>query len=161
MTGCTSSTLARSSSVSTLVESLATSEESKVEVILTEDLLYNACEHGKEVHLMRIDIMKRKLKKFKGNNKVYNKAEKLGKGEPLGHGNEEEAEEDMVEKLVRKQMVTRMIREILRKMMEDLVERADVTGRGADHEILRESSASRDAGLRADPVVLAEEPEVP
>ena len=180
-TGCTSNTLALSSSVSTLVESLATSDENKVEVISTEDLLYNAGKHDEEVEGMRIEILRRKLKKLKCENKAHKSIESDGNWKMVG-----ELVKNMVEEVTTKMM----IKEILDMMIENLYEKeeelqlglqdpdkeeqpglgsslpvsnlaqltvaTEVGGRGADHEIPWESSASREAGLLADPVVLAE-----
>ena len=64
-TGCTSNTLALSNSVSSLVESLANSEERKYEVISSEDLLYEVTEHDDKVRKMRIENKKKILKKLK------------------------------------------------------------------------------------------------
>ena len=64
-TGCSSNTLALSNSVSTLVESLANSEDRKHEVISTEDLLYNAKKHDIEMENLRLDWMGKILEKLK------------------------------------------------------------------------------------------------
>ena len=182
-TGCTSNTLALSSSVSTLVESLATSEESKVEVISTEDLMYNVGKHDEEVGMMRLDIQKRKLRKLMCKSRTHSVQVKSGSVEVV-----EKLVEEMVDKMMMmaeiKNMILEMIEEIgggkenlqlglqdpdkaeqpglgsslpALNITQNLTGGSDVKGRGADHEILRESSASREAGLLTDPVVLAGE----
>ena len=64
-TGCSSNTLALSNSVSTLVEALANAEETKREVISTEDMIYNTKIHNQEVMSMREEYNRKKVKKLR------------------------------------------------------------------------------------------------
>ena len=67
-TGCTSNTLALSTSVSTLIESLANSEENNFEAM--GDLLCNANQVDKEVEMMRIENKRKKLRSIRCKQKL-------------------------------------------------------------------------------------------
>ena len=113
-TGCTSNTLALSSSVSTLVESLASSEEGKVEVISTEDLLYNVGNHDKEVEMMRIKLLESKLRKLMCTNRTHGRLEN---GEKM-----EEIVEEVLEKVLTRMMIKEMMVEMIVNIEDEEVE---------------------------------------
>ena len=76
-TGCTSNTLALSNSLSNLVESLANAEEKKHEIISTEDLMYNAKSHDKLVEKMRMERLRKILRKIRCRKSRENEMSKI------------------------------------------------------------------------------------
>ena len=64
-TGCTSNTLALSNSTSDLVESLANLEETKHEIISTEDLFFNIKKHDVEIGILRREYKRKYLRKLR------------------------------------------------------------------------------------------------